>query len=120
MAFLTIGPASLVLPVRRDAAEEAEDGMGKRRWTFTLASLPNGTYDAVRGMIGTPSGAESERAYDGTLLTDRPLVQIGGDFFLETGVASAEVTLTAARFRHARVAGEPYFRRTMTLVLREP
>lgn len=122
MAFLTLtrDATTLTVPVRRDGASEEPDGFGRRRWTFELPPLPEATYAALRTLLGTPTGAEADRAWDGTLHTDLPFVTAGGEFASVVGVTDVEGRMTTARFRHtSSTAVDECWKRVMTLVLRE-
>lgn len=116
--FLIIG--GVTLPVTRNGTAEREpDGQGKARWRFVTAPVDPDVPADLKALIGTPSGAESERAWDGTLLTDRPLVDVAGDAMGASAVP-CEVTITGETYRHHRdpVTG-PTLRFVLALTLRE-
>lgn len=119
MPFLVIG--AVTVPVTRGGtAEREDDGKGKARWRFASAPMDPDVVATLRAAIGTPSGADSDRAWDGTLLTDRPLVNVTG-LAMESGSAvPCEVTITGQSFMHHRNdAGDPVFRYVVSLTLRE-
>lgn len=117
MAFLVIDGIEVPIP-RSGPAEQQPDGPGgKRRWAFQSVSLPETTLAPLRAAIGWPSGAESDRAWDGTLFSDRPFVDCTGSAFGGDTV-SCEVTVTAETYRHHRDPADCVWRR-VSLVLRE-
>lgn len=116
MSAFTIGGIALPVP-KQGGLEEAPDGQGKSRWTLTIANVEEATLASVRALIGIPSGAESVRAWDGTLLTDRALVACAGD--LLGGTIMCEVTETTAPYRPHILGTTSVFSRRATFTLRE-
>jgi hypothetical protein len=120
--FLTI--AGLAIPVQRTGAERAPDGPnGKRRWTFTTGPMAPAAVATLETAVGTGTGAESDRAWNGTLLTDRPLVTCTG-LFADGASVLCEVRVDRAAFRHHRgtamaTEAAPSVRLVVSLVLRE-
>ena len=119
MAFLTIGGVTIPVP-RNSTPRRAPDGQGKYRWEVPSAPVTSATLASLEALIGTPSGAESDRAWDGTLLTDRPVVECAGDAMV-AGATDCEVTITSADYRSWKeTAGDvPCFRWVLSLTLRE-
>jgi hypothetical protein len=122
--FLTIAGVLVLIP--RGQAEEQPDGVaGKRRWQVTTAPVSRADEATIRATIGAPGASESERAFDGTLWTNRALVSATGEAFAaaEGGSASVlvEATITTASYRHWQSADAATVgtRRALTLVLRE-
>lgn len=116
--FVNIG--GVVLPIPKiGGIDEAPDGMGKRRWTVTTASVDASVVAALEAVIGVPSGAESERAWDGTLWTTLPFVDVSGDAFAASGVTSCEVRITSAPYRPPLVRSTASHSRRIALTLRE-
>ena len=78
MAFFVVGSGggAVTVPALRSGVQASDDGAGKRAWRVATAPMESADVDALKALIGTPGFAEAERAWDGTLLTDLPLVAV--------------------------------------------
>jgi hypothetical protein len=120
LSFLAI-PGVGEFPVPRGTGTKEPDGHGKYRWRFQGAPVEPSMLHALEGAGGVPSGAESTRAWDGTLLTDRPTPVITGSAMEPDAGRACEITITGADHRHYQDpdTGVLRFRYVVSLTLRE-
>lgn len=118
MPFLTID--AIPVPIQAGNATEEPDGHGKRRWTFQTAPVSEATATALKSAAGVPSGAPSDRAWDGTLHTDRALVTLSGTIVGDPpGGIPCEVTITSLSYGNPLRGAEDCFARRLAITARE-
>jgi hypothetical protein len=121
LSFLNV-PGVGELPIPRNTGAKEPDGPGgKWRRRFQTAPVEGSVLTALETVAGVPSGADSTRAWDGTLLTDRPTpVCTGSALESDTGRA-CEITITGTDYRHYQDpdTGVLRFRWLISLTLRE-